>query len=57
VERTPVGALTFYFDALATLTAAAPLARAVRGAGDIEEANDRLHALGVPTELDLERGS
>jgi hypothetical protein len=55
VERTPVGALTFYFDALATLAAAAPLARAVREAADIEEANDRLHALGLRTELDLER--
>ena len=55
VERTPVGALTFYFDAPAALAAAAPLARAVRGAGDLEEANRCLHELGVRTELDLER--
>ena len=28
---------------------------AVRGAEDLEAANDALHALGVHTELDLER--
>ena len=55
VERSPVGAVTFYFDAAAALAAAAPLARAVRSATDLEEANDRLHAVGVRTELDLER--
>jgi hypothetical protein len=55
VERSPVGALTFYFDAVATVAAAAPLARAVRDATDLEDANERLHALGVRTELDLER--
>jgi hypothetical protein len=55
VERTPVGAVTFYFDAVATAAAAAPLAHAVRDAADLEDANERLHALGVRTELDLER--
>jgi hypothetical protein len=57
VERTPVGAVAFYFDAPAAVAAAAPLARAVRDATGLEDANDRLHALGVRTELDLERGA
>jgi hypothetical protein len=57
VERTPIGAVAFYFDAPAALAAAAPLARAVRDATGLEEANERLHALGVRTELDLERGT
>jgi hypothetical protein len=55
VQRTPVGAVTFYFDPVATIAAAAPLAGAVRDAADLEDANERLHALGVRTELDLER--
>jgi hypothetical protein len=55
VERSPVGALTFYFDAPAALASAAPLAQAVRGAANLEDANERLHAVGVRTELDLER--
>jgi hypothetical protein len=55
VQRTPVGAITFYFDLPATLAVAAPLARAVREASDLEDANRRLHAEGVRTELDLER--
>jgi hypothetical protein len=56
VERTPLGALTFYFDAPVAVAAVTPLARAVRGATGLEDANQRLHALGVGTELDLERG-
>jgi hypothetical protein len=51
----PVGALTFYFDIPVAVRSAARLALAVRGATDIEHANDLLHALGVRTELDLER--
>jgi hypothetical protein len=54
-ERSPVGAITFYFDARAGVEAAAPLAGVVREAVDLEDANDRLHAVGVRTELDLER--
>ena len=34
---------------------AARLAAAARGAADLEAAHDRLNALGVLTELDLER--
>jgi hypothetical protein len=55
VERTPWGGVTFYFDAREAIAAAAPLALAVREAADLEDANERLHAVGVRTELDLER--
>jgi hypothetical protein len=55
VELTPLGALTFYLDPQATLGSAARLARAVRGAPDLEAAHERLAAIGVRTELELER--
>jgi hypothetical protein len=55
VRLSPLGALTFYLDPVATVRSAARLARAVREAGDLEEANDILHSLGVRTELDFER--
>ncbi len=55
VELTLLGALTFYFDPAAAVDSAARLARAVRGAADLEDAHSRLTALGVRTELELER--
>ncbi|MFL5905693.1 MAG: DUF1152 domain-containing protein [Solirubrobacteraceae bacterium] len=55
VQRTPVGALTFYLDAGAALRSAARLARAVGGAASLDDANAKLGALGVSTELDWER--
>jgi hypothetical protein len=55
VELTPLGALTFYFDPAAAIASAARLARAVREATDLADAHDRLAALGVRTELELER--
>ena len=55
VELSPLGALTFFFSVPVALATAARLAQAVRGAEDLEAANDALHALGVRTELDLER--
>jgi hypothetical protein len=55
VPLSPIGALTFYLDPLAALRSAARLAAAVMDAGSLEEANDVLNALGVRTELDLER--
>jgi hypothetical protein len=55
VELSPLGALTFYFDPLVALRTAVPLARAVAGSADLLEANRRLLALGVNTELELER--
>jgi hypothetical protein len=56
VELTPAGAVTFYFDPVAAVDAGeAPLAAAVIGSGDLEEAQQRLAGLGIRTELDLER--
>ena len=55
VELSPLGATTIYFDPAAAVDSAARLARAVLGAGDLEEANEGLHALGLRTELDYER--
>ena len=50
-------ALTVYFDVPAAIGSTARLAAAVRDADSLEEANDALHALGVRTELDLERAA
>ncbi len=55
LELSPLAALTYYLDVGATLASAGVLARAVLDARSLEEANDVLHALGVRTELDLER--
>jgi hypothetical protein len=55
VELTPVAAGTIYFEVSAALRSAARLAAAVREAGDLDEANELLNALGVRTELDYER--
>jgi hypothetical protein len=46
---------TWYFDPEIAVRSAARLASAVLDAPDLEAANDALHALGVTTELDLER--
>ncbi len=55
VELSPVGALTFYFDVIAAVGSAARLAAAVADAGDLDDANEILHGLGVRSELDYER--
>lgn len=55
VELTPAAAVTIYFDIEVAIGAVGRLARAVEGAGTLEEANDALHALDVHTELDVER--
>jgi hypothetical protein len=57
LRLSPVAALTVYFDVQAAIGSAARLAAAVRDAASLEEANEALHALGVRTELDLERES
>jgi hypothetical protein len=57
VELSTIAAVTFYLDIGATVRAAGRLAAAVSDATSIEEANDALHALGVRTELDLERAT
>ena len=55
VERTPAASVTFYFDVSVAYARLGRLAQAVDSAADLEEANDALHALGVRSELDLER--
>lgn len=54
VTLSAVGAITFFFDPLVAMESAAPLARAVRGAASLSEANLRLRELDVETELDRE---
>jgi hypothetical protein len=54
VRLSAVGAVTFFFDPLVAMRTAAPLARAVAGASSLLDANRRLRALGVETELDRE---
>ena len=55
VPLSPLGAMTFFFDPVEAVRSTAPLAKAVVEARGLEDANDRLHALGVRTELDYER--
>jgi hypothetical protein len=55
VPLSPLGAMTFYFDPTVAVASMARLASTVSSAGGLEEANDRLHALGLRTELDFER--
>jgi hypothetical protein len=55
VELTPLGALTFFFDPQSAAGSAVPLATAVSPAGSLEEAHDALTAMGIQTELELER--
>jgi hypothetical protein len=55
VELTPLGALTFFFDPVAAARSAVPLATAVAPAASLEHAHEALLAMGVSTELDLER--
>lgn len=55
VPLSPIGALTFYLDPQAAIEATARLAQGVSDASSLEDANERLHELGVKTELDWER--
>jgi hypothetical protein len=55
VELSTMAALTFYLDVEAMMRVAGRLGCAVAGTGSLEEANAALGALGVWTELDLER--
>jgi hypothetical protein len=54
VELGPVGALAFFFDAVAAIDEL-PLASAVAGSESIDEARGALSQLGIRTELDYER--
>jgi hypothetical protein len=55
LELTSAAAQTIFLDVKATLATAGRLAGALAEAGGLEEANQALNALGVRTELDLER--
>lgn len=55
VELTSLGALTFFFDPVPAANSAIPLATAVSPAASLEQAHDALTAMGVRTELELER--
>jgi len=55
VQLTPLGALTFFFDPVTAVRRTAPLARAVADTASLDAAHAALAAIGVSTELDLER--
>lgn len=55
IERTAAATITFYFDVRVAFQRRGRLAQAVDPATNLEEANEALAALGVRTELDLER--
>lgn len=55
VKLTPLTALTFFLSATKLFQTLARPARAVSESSSLEEANDALHAIGIRTELDLER--
>ena len=55
VPLSPLGAVTFFYDPEAAMASAARLAAAVADAASLEEAHERLDALGVGTELRWER--
>jgi hypothetical protein len=55
VKLTPLTALTFFIDTTKLLDTLARPARAVLQSSSLEHANDALHAIGIKTELDLER--
>jgi hypothetical protein len=57
VPLSPLGAAIVYFDPERAIGSAAPLARAVLDAPDLDAAQACLHALGVRTELDYERAA
>jgi hypothetical protein len=55
VQRTPAGALTFFFDPQAAIDSAARCAAMVLDAPTLEAAQETLAAAGIRTELDYER--
>lgn len=57
VSLTPAGGLTFFFDCATTIASAARCAAAVTGATDLLDADARLRALGIATELGYEEGA
>ena len=55
VKLTPLTALIFFMSATKLFRTLARPAQAVSHSASLEEANDALHAIGIKTELDLER--
>ena len=55
VKLTPLTALIFFMSATKLFHTLARPAQAVSKSRSLEEANDALHAIGIKTELDLER--
>ncbi|HWO40980.1 MAG TPA: DUF1152 domain-containing protein [Candidatus Eisenbacteria bacterium] len=55
VRLTPLAALIFFMTPSSVYAALSRPAQAVRRSRSLEEANDALHAIGIRTELDLER--
>ncbi|MFQ5852407.1 MAG: DUF1152 domain-containing protein [Candidatus Binatia bacterium] len=55
VKLTPLTALTFYLSPSVVFRALSRPARCVAQSASMEEANEALHAMGLKTELDLER--
>lgn len=56
VKLTPLTALTFFMSVTKLYETLSRPARAVRQCATLEAANDALHAIGIGTELDFERG-
>ena len=55
VRMTPLTALTFFLSTTKLFHTLSRPAQAVLTSSSLEEANDALHAMGIKTELDLER--
>jgi len=55
VKLTPLATLTFFLSSRVLYDTLSRPAQAVANSSSLEEANDALHAIGVKTELDLER--
>jgi hypothetical protein len=55
VKLTPLTALTFFMSAAKLFQTLSRPARALSASASVEAANDALHAVGIRTELDLER--
>ena len=55
VKLTPLTALTFFLTTTSLYDTLSRPAQAVRQCASLEKANDALHAIGIKTELDLER--
>ena len=55
VKLTPLTALTFFISAEQLFHTLSRPAQAVSASSSLEEANNALHAIGIQTELDLER--